>query len=127
MFTHQTILLLRPGLPGSAALLPLRGHFRDYHFVQNVMEVKRHLLRCLRKLKPEATSTPDFILVDAGANSRDIRSELERWLESHPRLGRIKVIFPPPRPWVLRVCKRLHDWLQMRRAGLAPLEKQAAP
>ena len=103
MFSHQTILLLRPSVPGGA--LPLRGHFRDYHFVQNVMEVKRHLLRCLRKLKPEATAPPDFILVDAGANNHDIKSELERWMENHPRLGRIKVIFPQPRPWVVRAWR----------------------
>jgi hypothetical protein len=106
MFTHQTILLLRAGLVGCAAPLPVCGHFRDYHFVRTVMEVKRHLWRCLRNMKP-TLATPDFILVDAGANNHDIKSELEKWMENHPRLGRIKVIFPPPRPWVVRAWARV--------------------
>lgn len=107
MFTHQTILLLRPGLPGARGSLPLRGHFRDYHFVQTVMEVKHHLLQCLRNMKPYVSKTPDLILLDAGANNHDIKSELERWMNRHPRLGRIKVICPRPRPWVVRAWKRV--------------------
>lgn len=107
MFTHQTILLLRASLPDGAAPLPLCGHFRDYHFVRTVMEVKRHLLRCLRNMRPAMLTTPDLILVDAGASNHDIKSELERWIEGHPRLRRIKIIFPPPRPWAVRACARI--------------------
>ena len=106
MFNHQTILLLRPGLPGTGGTLPLRGHFRDHHFARTVMEVKRHLLRCLRNMKPHLFDTPDFIVVDAGANNHDIKSELERWMDAHPRLRRIRIIFPSPRPWVVRAWKR---------------------
>ena len=94
--------------------MPLHGHFSDHHFVRTVMEVKRHLLRCVRNMKPHASNTPDIILVDAGANNHDIKSELERWMERHPRLQRIKVVFPSPRPWVVRAWKRSWGWLNSR-------------
>jgi hypothetical protein len=104
MFTHRTILFLRPGVE-SAALLPVRGHFRDYHFARNVMEVKQYLLRCLHNMCAASAPAPDVIVVDAD-NNHDIKLELEQWMEPHPRLRKIKVIFPPPRPWVVRLCER---------------------
>ena len=105
MLTHQTILMLRAD--ASCAPMPIYGYFRDYHFARNVMEVKQHLLRCVRNMRPVASPTPDYIVVDAAHNSGDIKSELELWMEKHPRLRRIKIIFPPPRPWVVR----LWEWL----------------
>jgi hypothetical protein len=71
------------------------------------MEVKQYLLRCLRNMRPAVSPTPDYILVDAADNNRDIKSELELWMEKHPRLRKIKIIFPPPRPWVVRLWERL--------------------
>jgi hypothetical protein len=121
MFTHETILLLRGGLSECAASLPVCGHFRDYHFVRNVMEVKQHLLRCLRNNRPALLAMPDFIVVDAGPSNSDIKSELERWLEKHPRLGRIKVVFPPPRPWVLRLWTRICAFAAGRDLALAAI------
>lgn len=102
MFNHQTILSLRPALDTSAAL-PVFGHFRDYHFARNVMEAKRHLLRCLHNQNQSQSATPDIILVDAGRDSRDIRTELERWLEAHPRLGRVQVRLPERGSWLGRL------------------------
>lgn len=68
------------------------------------MEVKQYLLRCLRNMRPAVSPPPDYILVDAAHNNRDIKSELELWMEKHPRLR--KIIFPPPRPWVVRLWER---------------------
>ena len=67
--------------------------------VRNVMEVKRYLLRCLRNMNPILFPTPDVILVDAGHNNADYKSELERWMEAHPRLQRIKIVFPQKYSW----------------------------
>ena len=68
------------------------------------MEVKQYLLRCLRKMKSksETLPLPELILVDAGPNNADIKNELERWLEAHPRLRRVQVVFPPARSWLRR-------------------------
>jgi hypothetical protein len=99
--------MLRAELPMSGALTPVYGHFRDYHFARNVMEAKQYLLRCVRNMRPAASPTPDYIVVDAAHNNHDIKSELELWMEKHPRLRRIKIIFPPPRPWVVRLWGRL--------------------
>ena len=94
--------------------MPVYGHFRDHYFARSVMEVKQHLLRCLRNMKPQGAATPDFILLDAGAYNHDIKSELELWLEKHPRLRRIKVKLPPPRPWAVRlwtnICRLTERW-----------------
>jgi hypothetical protein len=109
MFNHQTILLLRSALPEHAAPLPLQGYFRDYRFVRNVMEVKQHLLRCLQNMRPISTM-PDLIVVDADTNKHDIKSELERWMESHPRLRHIKIIFSPPRSWIFRLWTRVNHF-----------------
>ena len=87
------------------------------------MEVKQHLLRCLRNMKPHSAATPDFILLDAGANNHDIKSELELWLEKHPRLRRIKVQLPPPRPWVVglwtNIGRLLERWFNPSFPSLA--------
>ena len=99
--------MLRAELPVNGALMPVYGHFRDYHFARNVMEVKQYLLRCVRNMRPAASPTPDYIVVDAAHNNCDIKSELELWMEKHPRLRRIRIIFPPPRPWVVRLWERL--------------------
>jgi hypothetical protein len=108
MFEHQTILALRLSGSEGASALPIFGHFRDYHFARNVMEVKQHLLRCLRRAHQPHVRTPDVILVDAGHHNIDIKTELERWMEEHPRLPRIKIRFPAPRPWVVRLWERLN-------------------
>lgn len=76
------------------------------------MEVKQYLLRCLRRANPPHARTPDVILVDAGQNSTDIKAELERWIEAHPRLHRIKIQLPQPRPWVVRLWERLYQFGQ---------------
>lgn len=111
MFTHQTILSLRANTVGTPASLPVFGHFRDYHFARNVMEAKQYLLRCVRGMNRGRCSTPDFVLVDAGSDNDSIRSELERWLEEHPRLGRVRVKHPARRPWFLRGWK-IWNWRQ---------------
>ena len=106
MFTHHTVLMLRTSPSGEAAQLPVCGYFRDYHFARSVMEVKRHLLRCLRNMQPAVSATPDIILIDAGPYNADIKCELDRWIEKHHRLRRIKVMLPQPRPWVVRLWAR---------------------
>lgn len=102
MFATQTVLLLR-ALPRPASLLSgLFNLRRRYHSARSVMEVKQHLLRCVRRIKPELFPVPTVIMVDAGANNADIKSELERWLDRHPRLRRVRVILPPAQSWVRR-------------------------
>jgi hypothetical protein len=108
MFTHQTILSLRLAPPGAPASAPVFGHFRDYHFARNVMEAKQYLSRCLRHMNPMHFRTPDLILIDAGADNADIKSELERWIDSHPRLGSVRIIFPAKVPWIRRCW---NQWL----------------
>src|SRR5204862_1115013 len=99
MFTHQTILSLRLSAPGKPTELPTLGHFRDVHRVRNVMEAKHFLLCGLRGLRALRQRTPDVILVDAGANSSEIKAELVRWMNEHPRLGKVRVRFPAWAPW----------------------------
>ena len=112
MFTHQTILWLRVLTPDRPSPLPVFGHFRDYHFARNVMEAKQYLLRCLHRMNQAHFPTPDVILLDAGPDNADIKTELERWMDLHPRLGRVKVIFPAKLPWIRRCWKQ---WI--RREG----------
>jgi hypothetical protein len=82
-------------------------------------------LRCLRHMRPAVLATPDLILVDAGSNNHDIKSELERWIEKHPRLRRIKVIFPPPRPWVIRAWAHVIQFAGhcLRSLSLSPVRR----
>ncbi len=127
MLTHRTILMLRAELPMSGAPTPVYGHFRDYHFARNVMEVKQYLLRCVRNMRPVASPTPDYIVVDAAHNNRDIKSELELWMEKHPRLRRIKIIFPPPRPWVVRLWEQLNQFAARCLAFAANRRAKALP
>lgn len=68
------------------------------------MEVKGYLLRCLRKLKTGVALVPKLIVVDAGPNNADIKSELDRWLENHPALREVKVVLPPRRTWLGHAC-----------------------
>jgi hypothetical protein len=107
MFTHRTILSLQADLPGGSAPVSVSGYFREDHVVRNVMEVKHYLLRCLRNINPILFPTPDFILIDAGRSNRDIKSELERWMEAHPRLQRVKIVFPRKWSWMKRWWKQL--------------------
>jgi hypothetical protein len=94
MFSHRTILSLRAGLAGCAAPVSVAGHFREHHVVRTVMEVKHYLVRCLRNMNPILFPMPDVILIDAGRNNTDIKSELQRWMNAHPRLQRVKIDFP---------------------------------
>jgi hypothetical protein len=85
------------------------------------MEVKRHLLHCLRNTKPAVSLTPDLILVDAGENNYHIKSELERWMEKHPGLRRIRIVFPRPRPWFPRAWLRIADTARRLFGAISPL------
>jgi hypothetical protein len=107
MFSHQTILSLRLSAPGVPRALPSLGHFRDVHQVRNVMEAKHLLLRCLRGLQALRQRTPDIILVDAGMNNPEIKAELVRWMNEHPRLGKVRVQFPAGASWLGRWLKGL--------------------
>ena len=69
------------------------------------MEVKQYLLRCVRKVASEPMPVPELIMVDAGENNADIKTELERWLDAHPRLRRVQVVFPPAPSWLRRFWK----------------------
>src|SRR5687767_2281631 len=61
-------------------------------FVRNVMEVKVHLLRCVGRMDAGLFVMPGFVLVDAGAQDRDIKRELTRWLREQPALGGVQVL-----------------------------------
>lgn len=56
------------------------------------MEVKAHLLRCLGRMEAGLFALPNFVLVDAGAQDRDIKRELKRWLEERPALHGVQVL-----------------------------------
>jgi hypothetical protein len=61
-------------------------------FAKNVMEVKAHLLRCLDRMEAGLFALPSFVLVDAGAQDRDIKRELNRWLNERPGLHGVQVL-----------------------------------
>ncbi len=105
MFAPHTVLLLRALANPSSTAFSLFHLRRRYRPAKSVMEVKQYLLRCVRKIKPEACPVPTLIMVDAGANNADIKSELERWLDKHPRLRRVRVVFPPAPSWLRRFWK----------------------
>ena len=67
------------------------------------MEVKGYLLRCARMVK-SGSFLPKFIVLDAGENNADIKTELDRWLDSHPRLRNVRVVLPTPRSWIQARC-----------------------
>jgi hypothetical protein len=111
MFTHQTILSLRLADSGVPRALPVLGHFRDFHFVRNLMETKQFLLRCIRGLNQAHSRTPDVIMIDAGPNNFEIKTELERWMEAHPQLDGVKVVLPAK----ASRARRWKEWI--RRGG----------
>lgn len=97
MFASHTVLMMR-GLPTPSALPFSCLQFRRrYHAASNVMEVKRYLSRCVGK--SNSCPVPTLILVDAGERNLDIKSELDRWIEKHPRLRCVKVVFPRLGRW----------------------------
>ena len=103
MFAPQTVLLLR-GLASPSGLAFSFFHFRRrYRPAKSVMEVKQYLLRCVHKMT--SVPVPELIMVDAGPNNADIKTELERWLDAHPRLRRVQVVFPPAPSWLRRFWK----------------------
>ena len=106
MFTHQCVLSLRPG--EAKALLPKYGHFRDLHFVRSLMEAKGHLLLCMAQINQRNCPTPDVIIVDAGTDTAHIKTELERWLNEHPRLDHVRVTLPRKPFWLRRLWRK---WL----------------
>jgi hypothetical protein len=72
------------------------------------MEAKQFLLRGLRVPNRNYAPTPDMILIDAGAHNLTVKEELQRWLETHPRLGEIKLRFPAQTSWFRR---RWTQWI----------------
>lgn len=108
MFSHQTILALRPPQVGAPQPLPLLGHFRDEHCARNVMEAKQFLLRCLQRLNSTTFRTPDVILIDAGQRNPEFKIEMERWMETHPQFDSVQIQFPVKPGWFV---KRWRRWI----------------
>jgi hypothetical protein len=106
MFATRTILLLRAISQPAPAWPTWLGFGRRHHLARTVMEVKQHLLQCLRPIRPERPSLPAVIVVDAGANNADIQNELERWIERHPRLRYVQVVCSPASSWLKRIWRR---------------------
>ena len=100
---NATVLILRD--PRAARLTPCapesftRPRLR---FARNLVEVKAYLLRCLRKMETGMFALPNYIMVDAGERDADIKSELSRWLDQHPRLRCIQVVLPTEVSWMAR-------------------------
>lgn len=82
--------------------MPEYGHFRDIHHVRNVTEAKRHLSLCMAQVNQRNCPTPDSIIVDAGEDAANIKTELERWMNEHPRLDHIRVTLPAGISWLGR-------------------------
>jgi hypothetical protein len=106
MFTHETILALRPLTLGAPQPQPEFGHFRNEYFARTLMETKQFLLRCLRRMHTGNAQTPDVILIDAGQRNGELREELARWMEAHPQLDGVRIKFPARPGWLLRRWKR---------------------
>ena len=112
MFATRTVLLLQ-AIPRPASWLPIWICFRRrYHPARSVMEVKQHLLRCLRPVRPERLPVPSMIVVDAGTNNADIKSELEYWIERHPRLLCVRVVCSPASWWLRWIWNRRQQSVQ---------------
>ena len=106
MFATRTVLLLR-AISRPAPLLPDWLSFRrSFHLARTVMEAKQHLLQCVRPPRLQRLPIPAMVLVDAGLNNADIKSELELWIERHPRLRRVQVVCTPASSWLKRIWKR---------------------
>jgi hypothetical protein len=100
-------------MPGPGLWLPAWLSFRHrYHPARSVMEVKQHLLRCVRPVRPERLPVPSMIVVDAGTNNADIKSELERWIERHPRLRCVRVVCSSTSPWLRWIWNRKKESIQ---------------
>ena len=95
MSANQTIVLLRALPRPPSRWFGWLNFRRRYQPAANVMEVKRYLLNCVRKMKPELFPMPTLIVVDAGERNADIKSELERWINKLPRLRRVRVVCSP--------------------------------
>ena len=70
------------------------------------MEAKRHLLLCMAQINQRNCPTPDVIIVDAGADNVHITTELERWLNEHPRFDHIRVMLPRRISWLRRLWRQ---------------------
>ena len=103
MFRHQTILSLRVLPPDKPRMLPVLGRFRSYDFVRNVMEVKHHLLLCLRS----HARLPDTILLGTEHSNTGVKFEIERWMRTHKQFRRVKVSFRATPSWLKRWWKHL--------------------
>jgi hypothetical protein len=106
MFATRTILLLRAITQPAPLWISWPGFGRRHHLTRTVMEAKRYLLQCLRPVQREPSPLPEMIVVDAGANNADIKSELERWLDRHPRLHCVQVVCSPASSWLKRIWNR---------------------
>jgi hypothetical protein len=103
MIALRTVLMLRL-LPRPASLLIDALAFRrPCHLARNVMDAKRYLLRCAADRHAKRWPVPSAIFVDAGAGNNDIKTELERWLDRHPRLRRVRVVCTPASSWLKRL------------------------
>ena len=90
---NATVLILRdPSQAGPTPCAPASFTRPRVRFARNVMEVKAHLLRCVSRLEAGLFALPGFVLVDAGAQDRDIQRELRRWLGERPGLRGVQVL-----------------------------------
>jgi hypothetical protein len=117
MFTHETILALRPLTLGAPQPSPTFGHFRNEYSARTLMEVKHFLSRCLRRMNAASLQTPDVIVIDAGRRSFELKSELERWMEQHPQLHRVRIRVPGQPGWLRALWKR---WIRREAATATP-------
>ena len=105
----ETVLILRASAETQTTLcVPFSFRRPRIGFVKNLTEVKGHLLRCLKRGVPEL---PHSVMLDAGPNSHDFKSELNRWLERHPKLRRVRVVVPAELSWMARGWSAFGLWL----------------
>lgn len=106
MIALRTVLMLRL-LPRPASLwLDALTFRRPCHLARNVMDAKRYLLRCAGDRRSARWPVPTAVFVDAGEGNHDIKTELERWLDRHPRLRRVRVVCAPASSWLKRIWNR---------------------
>ena len=109
-----TVLILRdPSKTEPTPCAPATFSRPRIRFVHTVMEVKAHLLRCVSRMEAGLFAMPNFVLVDAGAQDRDIKRELKRWLREQPALGGVQVLLAAELSVMARMWSRFGGFLRL--------------
>ena len=108
----QVLILKDPTRTQEAHCVPEIFRRPRLRLVKNLVEVKGYLLRCLERMEAGVSRLPNYIMVDAGPNTLDIKGELSRWLLLHPKLSRIPILVPADVSWMARCWSTFGRWMR---------------